>query len=131
MPTATSAFTIESWDQSPLDDAPGAQLACAVVHKTFTGDLQATSTTNILLAGVLDGSGPRAYCGVERITGSLDGLAGSFVLLHNALDSGDDHGTAGWTILPGSGTAALSGITGSAEITNDDGAHRLTVGYEL
>jgi hypothetical protein len=128
---AEASFVIDNWQQDALDDAPGAPLARAQVSKTFAGDLAATSTASILLAGAPDDEDARAYVGVERITGSLDDRSGSFVLVHSAVAAGDaSH--VGWTILPRSGTGELAGISGSAQLSIDDaGNHAIRLDYDL
>jgi hypothetical protein len=128
---ATATFTIDDWQQDALDDAPGAPLSRARVRKTFSGDLEATSATEILLAGDPSDENARAYLGVERITGTLGARSGSFVLIHSAVAAGDDSHVA-WTILPGSGTDELTEIRGSAELSVDTaGGHSIGLDYEL
>ncbi len=128
---ANATFSIDSWNQDALDDAPGAPLARAAVSKTYAGDLEGTSSTHVLLAGDPDNEDARAYVGVERFTGALGGRHGSFVLIHSAVAAGVDTHVA-WTILPASGTDELAGISGRAELTVDDaGGHALRLHYEL
>jgi hypothetical protein len=128
---AAATFAIDNWEQDALDDEPGAPLARARVAKTFSGDLEATSVANILLAGDPADEAARAYVGVERVTGVLRGRAGSFVLVHSAVAAGDASHVA-WTILPASGTGELAGIAGSAQISiGEDGGHAIRLDYEL
>lgn len=60
------------------------------------------------------GGQPAAYCGFERITGSLDGRLGSFLFHHNATTGLE--GGMSLTVVPGSGTDELGSLTGSARI---------------
>jgi hypothetical protein len=114
---ADAEFTIDSWQQDALDDAPGTAMA--------------RSTTEILLAGSPEDANARAYVGVERISGTLAGHAGSFVLIHSDVGAGDASHVA-WTILPGSGTDERFGISGTAEIAVDEaGGHAIRVDYRL
>lgn len=129
MPTAKSSFDIDSWDQDEIDRDGTFGLGKALVKKTFRGDVEGTSVTNILLGGV-DGGG-MAYCGFERFEVRVAGRAGSFVLLHYATAVGADQ-SATWTILAGSGTGELGGISGNAEIIrHDDGTHDFVLDYAL
>src|SRR5207253_2525149 len=48
MPRAISTFTIDSWDEQTWDEHDGVKLAKARVTKTWRGDLEGTSTTEIL-----------------------------------------------------------------------------------
>jgi len=128
---AHAEFTVDNWQQEAIDDGPGAPLARARLRKTFRGALEGTSSAEILLAGAPDDEEARAYVGVERISGSLDGREGSFVLVHSAVGAGE-HSHVAWTILPNSGTGELTGITGSAELSIDDaGNHAIRLEYEL
>jgi hypothetical protein len=129
MPTVKSSFDIDSWDQDEIDRAGPYGLGKALVKKTFRGEIEGTSVTNILLGGV-EGGG-MAYCGFERFDVTVGGRRGSFVLLHNATASADG-GTTSWTILPGSGTGELEGIVGTGEIVrHDDGSHDFSLDYTL
>jgi len=55
----------------------------------------------------------------ERIVGTLDGREGSFVLEHRA-SMGEGHPTVmEATVVPGSGTGALSGIAGRGHVAHE------------
>jgi hypothetical protein len=81
-----------------------------------------------------DGGGNRkdgAYVALERVTGTLDGRAGSFALVHRALMR--DGTPEGWSVVvvPGSGTGALAGLEGSLRITIEHGTHFYDLEYTL
>jgi len=117
----TGSFTLDSWEQKVVDDRDGSPIARAHLTKTFTGDLTGTSSADILLAG--GEGGARAYCGFERITGTVAGRTGSVVLRHNAQGDADSAWMT-WQVLPGSGSGELAGVTGEGQITrHDDGSH--------
>lgn len=122
---ATAAFTVDNWEpQSSEEDTPGAQFARVAISKTFTGEVEGTSTVEMLTA-VSEVS--RAYVGFERLDVAVQGRKGTFVLHHSASDAG-----MSLTVLTGSGTGELAGINGTAAITQDDaGAHTFTLTYEL
>jgi hypothetical protein len=66
---------------------------------------------------------------MERITGTLGGRSGSFVLTHGA--NGDTAAATG-VVVPGSGTGDLAGLTGTMEIRHDEGgAPVLTLDWSL
>ena len=63
-----------------------------------------------------------AYLANERVSGSLDGRAGTFVLQHGAWEGGQ------WGfVVPGSGTGELAGLRGDALVEHG----RLALDYEL
>jgi hypothetical protein len=121
----TQAFEITQWDQATYDETGKIQLARATVGKTFTGgELEGTSSAELLMAGTADG--PAAYTAVERFTGTLAGREGTFVMVHGA--------TADQTSSSGKIVAAdgdLTGLTGAITYEHDEHGARVTVDYEL
>ncbi|GGS98294.1 hypothetical protein GCM10010156_65620 [Planobispora rosea] len=129
MPRATGTFTIDSWQPEPYDEREGATLTRVHLAKTFRGDLEGTSTTDIITAtGQTESSA--AYVGFERFIGTVHGRKGSFVLHHTATAHAEESFLS-WTILPTSGTGELTGIRGGGQIVNDDGRHSFHLDYEL
>lgn len=99
------------------------------IDKVFHGDLEGTSRGEMLaVQGGVKGSA--GYVAMERVTGTLDGRAGSFALMHSGvMDRGQP--SLSVMIVPDSGTDALEGISGSLEITNVDGRHGYVLRYAL
>lgn len=126
---ATATFVIDSWDEQPYDEQEGARLTRTRVTKTFQGEVEGTSTAELLMAYAQEGSA--AYVGLERIAGSVHGLSGSFVLQHSATMTRIAH-IATLLVVPDSGTGELSGLQGQAQITRTpDGGHTFTLDYEI
>jgi len=106
-----------------------ASMGRRALDKQFHGALEATSQGEMLSVGTARDNG--GYVAIERVTGTLDGRAGSFALQHNATM------TAGVpamniVVVPGSGTGALSGISGRMTIEiAAGGAHSYTLEYAL
>lgn len=126
---ATGAFTIDIWNAQPYDERDGVTLTRAHVTKTFHGEIEGTSTAELLLVGTAV-EGSAAYVGIERVTAAVNGHAGSFILKHNAVSA---HGAqvGEWTIVPDSGSGALRGISGTARIEiGPDGSHTLALDYD-
>ena len=127
---ASATFDIDTWDEQPWDEGRGARLTRTRVTKTFSGEVEATSVGEMLMAYAED-AGSRAYVGFERITGRLDDRIGSFVLHHTATASGAGHAVS-WSIVPDTGTGGLEGIRGEAQIVvSARGEHSITLDYEL
>jgi hypothetical protein len=130
MDSAKGAFVIDEWISSPVDAPQGHETTTAVVRKTYSGAVAGTSVANLVLAQTpVEGSA--AYVGLERLDVTVDGRAGTFLLLHDAVSTaGEAH--ASWRIVPDSGTGELKGITGAAEIVNTgDPVHEFSLGYDL
>ena len=128
---AHGTFEVKVAPQSP-DNPPaqGAGLARLSLDKRYSGSLEATGQGEMLA----DGGGNRkdgAYVALERVTGTLDGRAGSFALVHRALMR--DGTPEGWSVVvvPGSGTGALAGLEGSLRITIEHGTHFYDLEYTL
>ncbi|HEV7974653.1 DUF3224 domain-containing protein [Amycolatopsis sp.] len=119
---ATAAFTLDKWEPQSTDETAGVEFSRVLIAKTFIGEIEGTSTVEMLAAG---NEISRAYVAFERFDVAVQGRKGTFVLHHSASDAG-----ASWTILTGSGTGELTGISGVAEIVNDDGGHTFTLTYE-
>ena len=130
MPTrATSAFDITAWEPEDYDEQDGITLTRTRVVKTFHDDLEGASTAELLMAVAPGGSA--IYVGVERVSGRLLGMSGSFILVHDASMAGAEQSLS-LTIMRDSGTGDLHGIHGDATIAIDaDGGHTLILDYDL
>jgi hypothetical protein len=112
--TANGTFdvTLAPCDLAFSADLPG--LGRLSMEKHFYGDLDASSKGEMLSAmAAVKGSG--GYVAIERVTGTLDGKKGSFVLQHFGTM---DRGTPDLMIavVPDSGTDELAGIEGTMTI---------------
>lgn len=99
------------------------------IDKTFRGDLEGTSRGQMMSA-VTSVKGSAGYVAIERVTGTLDGKSGTFVLQH----SGTMHrGQASLvlTVVPDSATAGLTGLSGSMQIIIADGKHSYVFDYAI
>lgn len=128
---AKSTFKVASWDEQPWDTADGQpKMTRAEVKKTFEGDLEGTSSLQYLMLYRAEGSAD--FVGLERIHGRLAGREGTFVLRHEGVfDDGAASGT--WSVVEGSGTGALEGITGRSEFSLPKGeeAFPFVLDYDL
>ena len=112
-------FSLDTWDgvadPDPVDpDAP--PTARVVLAKTYTGDQLTGSATGHALTT----NGPRgaSYVAQERITGTLAGRTGSFVLEHGA-SMGEGAPTVQWArVVAGSGTGELTGLQGTGVVAH-------------
>lgn len=126
---AEGTFEVTMKGEPPFDVVDDVSMSRATFTKSFVGGLTATSTVQMLAVrtAVKDSA---AYVAIERITGTVDGLAGSFVVTHNALMHEGTH-TLHIDIVPQSGTGALKGIAGMMTITIADGKHSYSLAYLL
>jgi hypothetical protein len=83
-----------------------------------------------MLTATTDVKGSAVYVAIERITGTLHGREGSFLLHHTGvMTRGAPHLTV--SVVPDSGTGQLTGITGRMEIIIADGNHSYDFEYTL
>jgi hypothetical protein len=112
------------------DSAPaGTALGRLHIDKQFFGDLDASSKGAMLSARtpIADSAG---YVAIERVTGTLGGRRGSFVLQHNGtMKRGVQHLTI--QVVPDSGTEELAGLVGEMTINIVDGNHFYTFDYSF
>ncbi len=99
------------------------------VDKRFSGDLEGMSVGQMVAAGTAV-EGSAAYVAMERVTGMLNGRAGSFIFMHNATMG---HGAQEMriTVVPDSGTGALTGLSGAMKIIIEGGKHLWEFEYTI
>lgn len=125
----SGSFDITRTAEPPFDTADGVVLGRMRFDKTFHGPLAATSVVHMTSA-MTAVKGSAGYVAVERITGSLEGKAGSFVVLHTGLmDRGAPSLTI--TVVPDSGTGELVGLAGEMAIEIVEGKHHYRMSYTL
>lgn len=122
-----SPFTVAARPADPpAGDVP--KIGRTVFDKELTGPLVATGVVEMVYAA--GAQGPLYYVALERIEGVLDGLEGAFVLQHVGSMAGGAP-TLELTVVPGSGTGALSGLTGTGTIVHAADGARLELDYAL
>ncbi|HVN04874.1 MAG TPA: DUF3224 domain-containing protein [Bryobacteraceae bacterium] len=126
----TGPFTAKLAPQAPDNDAArSAKLGRMSIDKQFHGDLEAVSKGEMLSA-VTDVKGSAGYVAIERVTGTLAGRNGSFVLQHNATMTRGVPQLA-IVVIPDSGTDQLTGLSGSMGIQIEGGQHFYEFDYTL
>ena len=128
MPHAQGPFEVTLTPQ-PITDADEASLGRMSIAKQFSGDLDGSSKGQMLAAGT-SVKGSAGYVAMERVTATLAGRRGSFVLQHSA---SMNRGTPEMhiTVVPDSGTDELAGLSGQMTIVITDGKHAYDFAYEL
>jgi len=128
--TANGRFAIKSWDEKPYSEGPDLpKLTRATVKKTFTGDIEGEGQVEYLMMYRSDGSA--TFIGLERITGSVAGKAGTFVLQRTGVFE-DGQAKESYSVVPGSATGELHGLRGEGTSSVGHGMeHPFTLSYEL
>lgn len=129
MTEAKGTFEVKLEPQGESDKATGSTMARMSIDKTYHGDLEGSAKGTMLTAGT-DVKGSAGYVAIERVTGTLNGKTGSFVLQHSGtLTRGAP--VQNITVVPDSGTGQLSGITGKFLVIIADGKHSYQFDYAL
>ena len=108
---ATAVITVHKYEPAAYDEpADGPVLTRIHVEESFDGDIAGEGVVEFLQAADADGSA--SFVGIERITGTVGGRTGTFLLqdagtVQGSIVSGD------WFVVPGSGTGQLAGLRGS------------------
>lgn len=127
---ATGPFEVNLTPQSSDPMPEGTTLRRISIDKRFHGDLEATSTGEMLSA-MTSVKGSAGYVAIERVTGTLAGRRGTFTLQHSGtMARGAQQLTI--TVVPDSGTGDLAGLTGRMAIRIESGGkHFYDFDYEL
>ncbi len=127
---ATGPFEVRMAPQSLSPVAETSGLGRMSLDKQFHGALEATSAGEML--SFLDAAlGSGGYVAMERVRGTLDGRAGSFLLQHSStMTRGAPSQSI--TVVPDSGTDALAGLAGRMVVEiAPGGAHSYRFDYTL
>jgi hypothetical protein len=99
------------------------------IDKEFHGALEGSSKGEMLSAG--NPSSSAGAVAIEKVTGTLDGRSGTFVLLHSAFMNRGTPQDWNISVVPDSGTGKLSGISGKMKIVAEGGKHSYIFDYTL
>lgn len=126
---ATGTFEVKLAPLPTYETAEGAMLGRMSIDKEFRGDLVGTSRGEMLTA-FTSVKGSAGYVAIERVSGTLQGRSGTFVLQHSGtMTRGAPRLVV--TVVPDSGTGALAGLAGTMQIDTSGGKHAYTFEYTL
>ena len=122
---ASGTFDVKLTPQATADK----DLGRMSIVKQFRGDLEGTSTGEMLTAmtAVKESAG---YVAIERVTGTLKGRSGTFILQHTGtMERGKP--SLSVTVVPDSATGELAGLTGTMTIDLGGGKHAYVFDYTI
>jgi hypothetical protein len=126
---ARGSFAVNIIPQPPEDKTEGLTLGRMLIEKKFQGDLEAAGKGQTL-TGMTEVKGSGAYVAIERVTGTLHGRTGSFILHHlGIMERGAPRLNV--SVVPDSGTRDLAGIAGTMTIIIAEGKHSYELAYTL
>jgi hypothetical protein len=124
------SFEVKLVPQGTEDKVEGLSLGRLTIAKQFHGELEGTSQGQ-MLTGMTEVPGSAGYVAMERVTGTLKGKRGSFLLQHSGTMSKAGGFQLSVTVVPDSGTAQLLGLRGKMDIEVVDGKHFYVFEYTL
>ncbi|MFZ6653818.1 DUF3224 domain-containing protein [Undibacterium sp. TJN19] len=127
--SVTGTFEVKLSPQPAAASIAAANLGRQTIDKQFHGELEAHSLGEMIAAGTAT-KGSAGYVAIERVTGSLQGKKGTFILMHTGvMNRGIPQLTV--QVVPDSGTEELLGISGQMRIQITNGQHFYTFDYQL
>ncbi|WP_266156992.1 DUF3224 domain-containing protein [Dyella silvatica] len=126
---ASGPFEVKLTPQPAIPGIEPARVDARTIDKQFHGELEAHSLGEMLSAGG-EVPGSAGYVAIERVTGTLHGRHGSFLLQHSGTMNRGEPQLA-IHVIPDSGTEQLTGLTGSMAIIIEHGQHSYTFDYQL
>lgn len=125
---ATGKFKVTSWDEKPVHEN-GAKVTHASVEQAFSGDIEGEGSVEWLMCYREDETAD--FVGLQRVAGRLGGHSGSFVLQTiGSFDGSEARGD--WTVVPGSGSGDLRGLSGKGGFSAPLGSEgTVTLDYEV
>lgn len=119
MAMISGEFSVGMTAQPAQDDSPA--IGRMLLDKQYHGALEARAYGQMLAVhGSVAGSA--AYVALETVTGTLQGRAGSFALVHHGrMDRGQP--SLAIAVVPDSGTGALAGLSGRMTIRVEGHQH--------
>ena len=125
---ASGTFEVKLVPQT--DDKNGdPALGRMTIDKQLHGDLEGTSKGQ-MLTGMTEVKGSAGYVAMEKVSGTLKGRTGTFILQHTAtMNRGVPQLSI--TVVPDSGTDQLTGISGDFKVIIAEGKHSYEFDYTL
>ena len=122
---ASGTFEVKLSPQAAADSALGRM----IIDKQFHGDLEASSKGE-MVAAMTAVKGSAGYVALERVSGTLHGKRGTFVLQHSGTMTRGAPSLS-VTVVPDSGTDQLLGLRGTMTIIIEGGTHSYQFEYSI
>lgn len=127
MLTVSGRFDVHMTPEPGAHDASG--ITRFHLDKQYHGPLQATAQ-GLMTAHRTAVAGSAGYVAIERVQGTLDGRAGSFMLQHSGIMWGETRQLS-IEVIPDSADGALQGLRGRMQIRIEADQHFYDLQYQL
>lgn len=123
-------YQVTGWDEKPYDEQEGAvKVTMASIDNTFTGVIEGSGHVRTVMVYPADDAAN--FTGLQRVTGTVGGRKGSFVLQATGSWTGGV-ARADWHVVPGSATGELAGLSGTGGyVSGENGACDYTLDYDF
>jgi hypothetical protein len=126
---AKGTFDVKLNALKPEESAGDPAIGKMSIDKQFHGDIEGTSKGQ-MLAFSTEVKGSAGYVAMERVTATIGGRSGAFVLQHSAtMNRGVPQLSI--TVVPDSASGELHGLTGAMTIDITEGKHFYDFEYSL
>lgn len=127
---AGGTFTVTSWDENTYQELAGkTKLSKARMGFRLEGGLEGDLICDTFMYYREDGTAE--YTGLQHFTGTAGGRRGTCVMVADGTYDGRE-ARGSWRVIPGSGTDALAGLTGSGEsVSSGPSGGTYSLGYDL
>jgi Protein of unknown function (DUF3224) len=126
---AGGTFEVKLTPQPAGENAAEGSIGRMSIDKQYHGDLEGTGKGEMLTAAT-SVEGSAVYVAIEWVSGTLQGRKGTFALQHSGtMTRGAPSLTI--TVVPDSGTRALTGLAGAMSIKIAEGKHFYELEYTL
>ncbi|HLR26894.1 MAG TPA: DUF3224 domain-containing protein [Fodinibius sp.] len=122
--TAKGKFEVQLKPQND-DEVPAGRM---LINKSYKGTLEGMGR-GLMISKRLE-NGTAAYFAIEEFSGQLDDKSGGFTLLHRGSMNAESQ-SLDITVLEGSGSGELRGISGTMNIVQEEGKHFYELDYTL
>ena len=129
MTRVSGTFEVKLNPHPTAHDHAGAPLGRFSIDKQFRGDLVGTSKGEMLTGGTAV-ENSAGYVAIERVSGTLHGKRGTFILQHSGTMTRGVPSLS-VTVVPDSGTDELAGLSGTMNIISANRKHSYEFDYTL
>lgn len=123
------SFDVTVSPQGQPEVRDGVTTGRMAIDKRYHGDLEGTGVGEMLSAMTAT-EGSAGYVAIERVTGTLRGRSGSFVVQHSGTMARGAQALS-ITVVPDSGTGELAGLAGTMRIRIEERQHYYEFDYIL
>ena len=103
-------FEVTGWDEKPYHEGGGEKLTRASVTQKFSGAIDGEGSVEWLICYRPDGTAD--FVALQRIDATIDGRSGTVVVRSAGVFDGEK-AVGGWSVVDGSATGDLAGVTGN------------------